>query len=96
MTAKKDNRARLTIRVPRDIHERLDLMADVTERTVNDLVTEALRDYVVSNRALVGYPPVQEALDAFLERYAEERKKDLTRERPPKVRRRRWREDEEL
>ncbi len=96
MTA-KDTRARLTVRIPRDLHDRLDLLADTTERSVNDLVVDALRDYVVSNRALIGYPAIQEALDAFLEATVEERKKTPKRERSARVRhRRRWEEDDEL
>ena len=90
----KDTRARFTVRIPEDLHERLDLLADVTERTVNDLVNEALRDYIVHNRALIGFPPIQEALDAFLERYAEEKKKYAELEPPPRTRRRRWREED--
>ena len=83
MTA-KDNRARLTIRLPRDVSERLDFMADMTERTVNDLVCEAVRDYVTNNRALIGHPPLQEAMDAFLERYAREPRQPRVGRRPRK------------
>lgn len=90
----EDTRTRFTVRVPQDLHERLDLLADVTERTINDLVNEALREYVVHNRALIGFPPIQEALDAFLERYAEEQKKYAKLERPPRPRRRRWKEED--
>ena len=94
MTA-DDTRARLTVRIPQALQDRLDLLADVTERSVNDLVTEALEDYVLNHRALVGFPPVQEALDAFLDRYAEEKRKYDAQERPARVRRRRWKEDDQ-